>query len=500
MFIVIVIAILVLISLISTSAAGVLTSAGSAVLALSWLFSVTAQEFLQSVVFVFIKHPFDVGDRVGIYGNTGALGRGDDYFVKEISLLFTEFKKMEGHIVQAPNSYLNTLFILNQRRSGGLAEAVPISIKFGTTLDQIEGLRSKLLEFVKAEKREYQGNILTELREIVDVHSMTLNVVFFYKSNWQNEGLRLARRNKFICALMVCIQELGIEGPYMRFPGQKQSFPMYLQNVPHIGNPSMGTGGQPDNPAGFDPNAPQDEPFVGPENDAGGPPATRMRSGSILRNGPSVRRGHETLAAMNKRVDFSLGMKDYAYDDLGGDVHDDRERSQMATIAEAARSRERHAAAERRSNDLAQTTSRDTGVRRSMESDTSRRRASSHRNRFFGRARTGTFGHDETALMEKGMADIPEGNSGHPSNSQSTERLDPRTGLVSSAAWRTTTNESDHSYAQSTKREPMPPRIPTDVLPTSSSRPYGATVEDAPDGYQPPGRSQTQDFEMKKLS
>jgi len=33
---------------------------------------------------------------------------------------------MEGHVVQAPNSYLNTLFILNQRRSGGLAEAVPI--------------------------------------------------------------------------------------------------------------------------------------------------------------------------------------------------------------------------------------------------------------------------------------------------------------------------------------------------------------------------------------
>jgi small-conductance mechanosensitive channel len=126
---------------------------------------------------------------------------------------------MEGHVVQAPNSYLNTLFILNQRRSGGLAEAVTISIKFGTTLEQIETLRSKLLEFVKAEKREYQGNILTELRDIVDVHSMNLNVVFFYKSNWQNEGLRLARRNKFICALMVCIQELNIEGPYMRFPG-----------------------------------------------------------------------------------------------------------------------------------------------------------------------------------------------------------------------------------------------------------------------------------------
>ena len=40
--------------------------------------------------------------------------KGDDYFVKEISLLYTEFKKMEGHIVQgmcsrAISSRLKTL-------------------------------------------------------------------------------------------------------------------------------------------------------------------------------------------------------------------------------------------------------------------------------------------------------------------------------------------------------------------------------------------------------
>ena len=67
--------------------------------------------------------------------------KGDDYFVKEIALLYTEFKKMEGHVVQAPNSYLNILSILNMRRSGGLTEAVPVTIKFGTTLEQIDNLR-----------------------------------------------------------------------------------------------------------------------------------------------------------------------------------------------------------------------------------------------------------------------------------------------------------------------------------------------------------------------
>lgn len=44
MFVVLVITIIVFISLISTSASGVLTSAGSTLLALSWLFSATAQE------------------------------------------------------------------------------------------------------------------------------------------------------------------------------------------------------------------------------------------------------------------------------------------------------------------------------------------------------------------------------------------------------------------------------------------------------------------------
>ena len=177
-FVVVCVTILVFITLISTSAAGVLTSAGSTVLALSWLFSATAQEFLQSIIFVFVKHPFDVGDRVSVYGNTGASMKGDDYFVKEISLLYTEFKKMEGHIVQAPNSYLNTLFILNMRRSGGLAEAVPLTVKFGTTLEQFDELRIRLLDFVRAEKREYQGNILTEIRDVVDAYSVNLNVVF----------------------------------------------------------------------------------------------------------------------------------------------------------------------------------------------------------------------------------------------------------------------------------------------------------------------------------
>lgn len=97
LFIIFIVAAIVFVSIISGSAASALGTSGTTILGLSWMLQATAQEFLQSIIFVFVKHPFDVGDRVTVYGNTGSLGTGDDYYVQEISLLYTEFKKMEGH-------------------------------------------------------------------------------------------------------------------------------------------------------------------------------------------------------------------------------------------------------------------------------------------------------------------------------------------------------------------------------------------------------------------
>jgi small-conductance mechanosensitive channel len=433
-FVVLIVSILVLISLISTSAAGVLTSAGSAVLALSWLFSATAQEFLQSVIFVFVKHPFDVGDRVTIYGNTGSTLKGDDYFVKEISLLYTEFKKMEGHNVQAPNSYLNTLFILNQRRSGGLAEAVPVVIRFGTTLHQIESLRNQLLEFVKSEKREYQGNILTELRDVTEVFSLTLNIVFFYKSNWQNELVRLQRRNKFICAMMIAMQELGIEGPRRMLAGNHTENPYYVQQL----HAQPTTAIQSDGPNGLQ-RSPQSSVPV-------------AQHPSILRHrAPSqgyTRGRSESLSQMGKRVDFSLGMRDVSSGDLP-DLYEGRGQSRVTeTIREANREEaerrieeeeiDEHgeavkASGRSRSRDVSEShhsphlggilrrsTTRSMGHHNSVSSQ------ETHRNRFFPR-----FGRNADQSFDLPRVDVEQG------------RMDPRSGTISNQAQRMDSNNTE---------------------------------------------------------
>lgn len=67
---------------------------------LSWLIGGTCQEILTGIIFLFVKHPFDVGDKVVINKET--------YLVKEIMLLSTVFLDSNSTQVQAPNNQLNT--------------------------------------------------------------------------------------------------------------------------------------------------------------------------------------------------------------------------------------------------------------------------------------------------------------------------------------------------------------------------------------------------------
>jgi small-conductance mechanosensitive channel len=71
---------------------------------LSWLIGGSLQEVLQSIVFLFVKHPFDVGDSIVL--------AKENYTVKEIRLLSTVFIDANGTMVQAPNNVLNTMVIL----------------------------------------------------------------------------------------------------------------------------------------------------------------------------------------------------------------------------------------------------------------------------------------------------------------------------------------------------------------------------------------------------
>jgi hypothetical protein len=91
LFVVLIIAVFIFLAFFRSGFLNTLSTAGTALLSLSFVFAATAQEFLGSCIFLFVKHPFDVGDRVEITA-TGM-------FVERISLLYSVFTRVDTNQV-----------------------------------------------------------------------------------------------------------------------------------------------------------------------------------------------------------------------------------------------------------------------------------------------------------------------------------------------------------------------------------------------------------------
>lgn len=81
------IAIIIIAALVSVKFSTLIASFGSALLGLSWLLSSSAQETLSSALFLFVKHPYDIGDRVDIWYSGTLEG---SFIVQELALLTSE--------------------------------------------------------------------------------------------------------------------------------------------------------------------------------------------------------------------------------------------------------------------------------------------------------------------------------------------------------------------------------------------------------------------------
>ncbi|KAI1000825.1 hypothetical protein K3495_g7373 [Podosphaera aphanis] len=185
-----------------------LATAGTTLLSLSFVFAATTQEFLGSCIFLFVKHPYDVGDRCDI--DSTAL------VVEQISLLFTVFKRVDTlKLVQIPNMVLNTQWIENITRSKSMKEQLELFIAFDTPLDDIETLRTLMEAFVRSpdNSRDFRPNVVIEASSVNSMDKLSLRVEINYKSNWHNEAVRAARRSKLMCALVLALRKIPIYGP-----------------------------------------------------------------------------------------------------------------------------------------------------------------------------------------------------------------------------------------------------------------------------------------------
>ncbi|KAK4686237.1 mechanosensitive ion channel protein 4/5/6/7/8/9/10, partial [Tremellales sp. Uapishka_1] len=205
MVLVLVVVILIMAAMVTTKLTTLVTSAGTFILGLSWLIGSTMQEILLACIFLFVKHPFDVGDRVDIDGNS--------YTVARMQLMSTSFKRTDGKYVWIGNNILASKVIENVRRSGPTHETFMFEVAFDTSFEALQTLRSVMLNFCKENSRDFLPIFDVLVDDIPAQGKMNLKADIKYKSNWQQGALKVQRRNKWICALKMTMLELKIWGP-----------------------------------------------------------------------------------------------------------------------------------------------------------------------------------------------------------------------------------------------------------------------------------------------
>lgn len=142
----------------------------------SFAFAGTVQEFTGSCIFLFVKHPYDVGDRVDI--------NSIDLIVEHISLLYTVFRRVDtNRKVQIPNIVNNGNWIENITRSQEMSEQFSLVISAATSFEEIEHLTDELKEFVVAEdnRRDYRPDLDVEVHNVGDMSKLDLKINVGYK-------------------------------------------------------------------------------------------------------------------------------------------------------------------------------------------------------------------------------------------------------------------------------------------------------------------------------
>jgi small-conductance mechanosensitive channel len=152
----------------------------------------------------FVRHPYDVGDKVIINKET--------LVVKEMNLMSTLFVKSNGSDVVMLNEVLSKLPIDNINRSGYQVDQFPILIPYSTvtseSLDAVMVLiKDKMQEFVNSQPRDFVTNSILVESKSVDIKEnvIELRLSVRHKSNFQDKERTIERRNKVHCPLSLYI-------------------------------------------------------------------------------------------------------------------------------------------------------------------------------------------------------------------------------------------------------------------------------------------------------
>lgn len=157
-----------------------------------FLFHSTAKSCFESILFVFIQHPFDVGDRVII--------DDENFVIEDIEVFTTKMTRWDGVTVYIANTSICSKVIQNIRRSENQLESLSLKVTGENPTESLWNFRQELEKELKDDEGNFTGEVdLANLDHLPsNGEALAVTVLAQIHGNFQNPAKRNARKAKFL--------------------------------------------------------------------------------------------------------------------------------------------------------------------------------------------------------------------------------------------------------------------------------------------------------------
>ncbi|MBA0706475.1 hypothetical protein Golax_018581 [Gossypium laxum] len=169
----------------------------------AFIFGNTCKTIFESIVFLFIIHPFDVGDRCEI--------NGVQLVVEEMNILTTVFLRFDNLKLVFPNSVLSTMPIGNFYRSPDMGDAIDFLIHIGTPVEKIALMKQRIVSYIVNRKEHWCSDPMIVLKEFEQFNQIKMAVWVTHKMNYQDIGERWERRSRLAEEIVNIFKELDLQ-------------------------------------------------------------------------------------------------------------------------------------------------------------------------------------------------------------------------------------------------------------------------------------------------
>ncbi|KAG8378003.1 hypothetical protein BUALT_Bualt08G0092900 [Buddleja alternifolia] len=175
----------------------------SQLLLVVFMFGNTCKTTFEAVIFLFVMHPFDVGDRVEV--------EGVQMVVEEMNILTTVFLKYDNNKIYYPNSVLSTKPINNYYRSPDMGDAIDFYMNITTPIDKIATMKERITRYINNRSDHWHPGPMIVLRDVDDMYKLQFSVWLEHRINFQDMGERWTRRALLVEEMVKIWSELDIQ-------------------------------------------------------------------------------------------------------------------------------------------------------------------------------------------------------------------------------------------------------------------------------------------------